>query len=97
MRWYFRFQLSLRDIEELLFERGVVVSYEMIRRWYDKSGTGFAHRIKASRRKPSTTWNLDEVFMTLRGEPYLLWRTVDHHGAELDIQTRFRQSQCPGE
>jgi putative transposase len=43
VRWYFRFQLSLRDIEELLFERGVIVSYETIRRWCDKFGKGFAH------------------------------------------------------
>ncbi|MGF6265311.1 hypothetical protein OKW49_006304 [Paraburkholderia youngii] len=52
VRWYFRFQLGLRDIEELLFERGVVVSYETIRRWCDKFGAGFAHRVKAARRKP---------------------------------------------
>src|SRR5271154_5918861 len=52
VRWYFRFQLSLRDIEELLFERGVIVSYETIRRWCDKFGAGFAHRVKAARRKP---------------------------------------------
>ena len=45
VRWYFRFQLSLRDIEELLFERGVIVSYETIRRWCDKFGAGFAHRV----------------------------------------------------
>jgi putative transposase len=44
VRWHFRFQLSLRDIEELLFERGIVVSYETIRRWCDKFGAGFAHR-----------------------------------------------------
>ncbi|MGF6666263.1 hypothetical protein QF000_007996 [Paraburkholderia atlantica] len=76
VRWYFRFQLGLRDIEELLFERGVVVSYETIRRWCDKFGAGFAHRVKAARRKPGRTWHLDEVFVTLRGEPYLLWRAV---------------------
>ncbi|MGF6819610.1 transposase-like protein [Paraburkholderia atlantica] len=46
VRWYFRLQLSLRDIEELLFEQGVVVSYETIRRWCDKFGAGFAHRIR---------------------------------------------------
>ncbi|MGF6836934.1 putative transposase [Paraburkholderia youngii] len=85
VRWYFRFQLGLRDIEELLFERGVVVSYETIRRWCDKFGAGFAHRVKAARRKPGRTWHLDEVFVMLRGEPYLLWRAVDQHGAELDI------------
>uniref|UniRef100_UPI002AAFC6B4 IS6 family transposase n=1 Tax=Paraburkholderia atlantica TaxID=2654982 RepID=UPI002AAFC6B4 len=77
--------VSLRDIEELLFERGVVVSYETIRRWCDEFGAGFAHRVKAARRKPGRTWNLDEVFVTLRGVPYLLWRAVDQHGAELDI------------
>lgn len=52
VRWYFRFQLSLRDIEELLFERGVIVSYETIRCWCEKFGRGFAHRVKAARRKP---------------------------------------------
>jgi putative transposase len=51
VRWYFRFQLSLRDIEELLLERGVVVTYETIRCWCDKFGVGFAHRVKAARRK----------------------------------------------
>ena len=51
VRWYFRFQLSLRDIEELLFERGIVVSYETVRRWGDKFRTGFARRVKAARRK----------------------------------------------
>ncbi|WP_323123764.1 IS6 family transposase [Burkholderia alba] len=85
VRWYFRFQLSLCDIEELLFERGAIVSHETIRRWCDKFGAGFAHRIKATRRRPGTTWHLDEVFVKLRGEPYLLWRAVDQQGAELDI------------
>ncbi len=77
VRWYFRFHLSLRDIEELQFERGVIVSHETIRRGCYKFGAGFAHRIKASRRQPGTTWHLDEVFVTLRSEPYLLWRAVD--------------------
>ena len=56
----FRFQLSLRDIEELLFERGVTVTYETIRCWCDKFGKGFAHRVKAARRKPGSTWHRDE-------------------------------------
>src|SRR5258705_6154790 len=58
VRWYFRFQLSLRDIEELLFERGVIVTYETIRCWCDKFGKGFAHRAKAARREPGSTWHL---------------------------------------
>jgi putative transposase len=76
----FRFQLSLRDIEELLFERDVRVTYETIRCWCDKFGKGFAHRVKAARRKPGSTWHLDEMFVTLRGESYLLWRAVDERG-----------------
>src|ERR1700737_1531423 len=94
VRWYFRFQLSLRDIEELLFERGVIVSYETVRRWCDKFGASFAQRVKAARRKPGATWHLDEVFVTLRGEPYLLWRAVDQHGAELDILLQKRRDKA---
>jgi putative transposase len=91
VRWYFRFQLSLRDIEELLFERGVAVSYETIRRWCDKFGQQFAHRVKQVRSAPGTTWHLDEVFVKIDGEPYLLWRAVDQHGAELDILLQKRR------
>ncbi|MFP3559238.1 IS6 family transposase [Paraburkholderia sp. SIMBA_049] len=97
VRWYFRFQLSLRDIEELLFERGVVVSYETVRRWCDKFGTGFAYRAKAVRRKPGSTWHLDELFVRLRSEPYVLWRAVDEHGAELDILLQKRRDTAAAE
>jgi putative transposase len=78
----------------LLFERGVIVSYETIRRWCDKFGAGFAHRVKAARRRPGTTWHLDDVFVTLRGEPYLLWRAVDQHGTELDILLQKRRDKA---
>jgi transposase-like protein len=61
-------QSRLRDIEELLFERRVVVSYESIRRWCDKFGAGFARHVKAARRKRSTTWHPDELFVTPRSE-----------------------------
>jgi len=73
VRWYFRFQLSLRDIEELLFERGVVVSHESIRRWTEKFGAHFAYRVKNAQRRLGSTWHLDEVFVTLRGVSYVLW------------------------
>ena len=94
VRWYFRFQLSLRDIEELLFERGVIVTYETIRFWCDKFGAVFARQVKAARRKPGSTWHLDEIFVTLRGEPYLLWRAVDEHGTELDILLQKRRDKA---
>jgi putative transposase len=94
VRWHFRFQLSLRDIEELLFERGVVVSYETIRRCCDKFGNGFAIASMATRRKPGATWHLDVVFVSLRGEPFLLWRAVDQHGTELDVLLRKRRDKA---
>jgi putative transposase len=94
VRWYCRFRLSLRDIEELLLERGVVVTYETIRRRCDKFGAGFAQCAKAVRRKPGSIWHLDEMFVTLRGEPYLLWRAVDEHGAELDVLVQKRRDKA---
>ena len=94
VRWYFRFNLSLRDIEELLLERGVVVTYETIRCWCDKFGKRLANRVKAARPKPGRTWHLDEMFVTLRGEPYLLWRAVDEHGAELDVLVQKRRDKA---
>jgi putative transposase len=94
VRWYFRFQLSLRDIEELLFGRGVIVTDETIRCWCDKFGAGVARRVKAARRKPGSTWHLDEMFVTLRGQPYLLWRAVDEHGTELDILLQKRRDKA---
>ena len=94
VRWYFRFQLSLRDIEELLFERGIVVSYETVRRWCDKFGASFASGAKAARRKPGSSWHLDEMFVTLRGEPHWLWRAVDEHGAELDVLVQKRRDKA---
>ncbi|CAB3810750.1 IS6 family transposase ISApr5 [Paraburkholderia fynbosensis] len=93
VRWYFRFQLSLCDIEELLFEPGVVVSHESIRRWIDKFGADFAQHVKAVRRKPGSTWHLDEMFVALRGEAYL-WRAVDEHGVELDLLLQKRRDKA---
>src|ERR1700758_4473820 len=94
VRWYFRFSLSLRDIEELLLERGIVVTYEAIRCWCNKFGPTFAQHAKAARRKPGSTWHLAEMFVTLRSEPYVLWRAVDEHGAELDILLQKRRDKA---
>ncbi|WP_433706410.1 IS6 family transposase [Paraburkholderia sacchari] len=94
VRWHFRFNLSLRDIEELLLERGVVVTYESIRCWCDKFGAAFARRAKTVRRKPGDTRHLDEVFVKLRGEPYVLWQAVDECGAELDVLLQKRRDKA---
>ncbi len=78
----------------MLFERGVTVGYEAIRRLCEKFGVGFAQRVRAARSKPGSTWHLDEMFVTLRGEPYLLWRAVDEHGVELDVLLQKRRDRA---
>ena len=75
----------------MLLERGVVVTYESVRKWCDRFGAMFACRARAVRPRPGTTWHLDEVFVKLRGEPYVLWRAVDEHGIELDVLLQKRR------
>jgi putative transposase len=75
----------------LLLERGVVVTYESVRNWCDRFGAMFAGRARAARPRPATTWHLDEVFVKLHGEPYVLWRAVDEHGIELDVLLQKRR------
>jgi putative transposase len=82
---YYRFALSFRDIEEILFERGIVVSYETIRTWVGKFGERFAAALRRRERRPGRTWHLDEVFLKIRGEQVYLWRAVDEHGQVLDV------------
>jgi putative transposase len=94
VRWYCRFNLSLQDFEVLLLERGVVVTYETIRCRYDKFGAGFAQRAKAARHRPGSTWHRDEMFVTLRREPYRLWRAVDEYGIELDVLVPKRRDKA---
>jgi putative transposase len=81
---YFRFPLSLRLVEEMLLERGIVVSYETIRCWAKKFGPDYAHRLR--RKQPSSTdiWHLDEVVITIAGRKHWLWRAVDQDGYVLD-------------
>lgn len=94
VRWYHRFNLSLRDIEELLLERGVSVTYESVRNWCDRFGAQFAQRAKAERGALGSTWHLDEPMLKLRGTPYVLWRAVDEHGTELDILLQRRRDKA---
>lgn len=82
VRWYHRFNLSLRDIEELLLERGVSVTYESVRNRCERFVGQFSRCTKAVRGKVISTCHIDEVFVKLRGEPYVLWRAVDEHGTE---------------
>ena len=90
---YFRFNLSLREIEELMAERGVDVSYETIRRWIDRFGSVFAKRIKSRSKSPSPGWHLDEVYTKINGKMVYLWRAVDDEGTVLDIVVQSRRNK----
>ena len=90
---YYRFGLSFRAVEELLFERGVKLSYETIRRWCLKFGSEYARRLKRRRAQPGDKWHLDEVFLNISGERHYLWRAVDQDGNTLDILVTKRRDK----
>ena len=87
---YFRFPLSLRLAEELLLERGIVVSYETIRRWGRKFGPAYAKQLRRRRSSLQDVWHLDEVVISIAGRKHWLWRAVDQDGYVLDeiVQNR---------
>src|SRR5918997_439788 len=87
---YFRFPLSLRLVEEMLLERGILVSYETVRRWALKFGPDYARRLKRKRPSRRDVWHLDEVVVTIAGKKHWLWRAVDQDGYVLDeiVQSR---------
>ena len=90
---YFRFPLSHRDVEELLFVRGVIVSYEAIRKWCRKFGQQYAHQLRHRRPRPGDKWHLDEVLITINKERHYLWRAVDQDGTVLDILVQRRRNK----
>jgi putative transposase len=92
---YFRFPLSLRLVEEMLFERGIVVSYETIRRWGKKFGPEYARRLRRKPPRPTDIWHLDEVVISIAGKKHWLWRAVDQAGYVLDeIVQRGRDTKA---
>ena len=82
---YLRFTLSYRDVEELLAERGIETSYETVRRWVLKFGPAFARNLRRLRPKPTGTWHLDEMVVSIQGKRMYLWRAVDSEGEVLDL------------
>ena len=90
---YFRFPLSFRDVEEMLAERGIDVSYETIRRWILKFGPAIAANIRSRRVRPSGTWHLDEVFVRIGGKRTYLWRAVDNEGEVLEVLAQSRRNK----
>ena len=89
---YFRFPRSLRLVEEMLLERGIVVSYETIRRWGKKFGPEYARRIRRKQPSPHDVWHLDEVVVSIAGRKHWLWRAVDQDGYVLDEILQSRRS-----
>jgi putative transposase len=90
---YFRFCLSYRDVEELLFARGIIVTYEAIRKWCRKFGQQYANQLRRRRPRPGDKWHLDEVFLTIHGKRHYLWRAVDQEGNVLDILVQRRRDK----
>ena len=89
---YFRFPLSFREVEELMLARGVVLSYETIRRWCAKFGQAYANQLRRRRAQPGDRWHLDEVFIRINGITHYLWRAVDQHGNVLDVLVQPRRN-----
>ena len=90
---YLRFTLSYRDVEELLAERGLEVSYETVRRWVLKFGATVAQRLRRRRPRPSDRWHLDEMVVRIAGRRMYLWRAVDHEGEILDMLVQRRRNK----
>src|SRR6185503_12505632 len=86
------FPLSFREVEELMLQRGVVVSYETIRQWCAKFGQVYANRLRRRRARPGDKWHLDEVFIRINGTIHYLWRAVDQHGNVLDVLVQSRRN-----
>ncbi|MGP3690720.1 IS6 family transposase [Streptomyces sp. IBSNAI002] len=87
---YLRFPLSFREVEEMMLGRGIVVSYETVRRWCLKFGQAYANSLRRRRPQPGDKWHLDEVFVKIGGVQRYLWRAVDADGNVLDILVQNR-------
>ena len=94
---YHRFCLSFRDVEDLLAERGILVSYETIRQWCQKFGPEYARRLKRRQGRLGDTWHLDELFVNIRGQQHYLWRAVDQDGDVIDILVQPRRDRRAAE
>jgi putative transposase len=92
---YDRFWMGYRDVEELLFTRGVIVSYEASRTWCRRFGQQYATHLRRRRPRPGDTWHLDEVFLSMTGKRHSLWPAVNQHGHGLDLLVpRYRTTSA---
>ena len=90
---YYRFALSFRDVEDLLAQRSITVTYETIRQWCLTFGAAYARTLRHRRGPQGDTWHLDELFVTLNGRRQYLWRAVDEDGDVLDILVQSRRNR----
>ena len=90
---YLRFTLSYRDVEDLLAERGLDVSYELVRRWVLKFGPLFARELRRRRHRPTSRWHIDEMAVLIGGKQFWLWRAVDDEGEVLDLLVQRRRDK----
>ena len=90
---YHRFGLSFRDVEDLLAERGITVTYESTRQWCQTFGPDYARRLRRRRGRLGDIWHLDELFVTIQGRRQYLWRAVDQDGDVLDILVQPRRNR----
>jgi putative transposase len=91
---YLRFTLSFHDVEDLLAERGIMVSYESIRRWVNHFGPMIAADLRKLRSKPYTTWHLEEVYLKIDGRMVYLWRAVDAESEVLELVQSRRSKRA---
>jgi putative transposase len=94
---YFRFSLSYRDVEELLAQRRIIVTYETVRQWCLKFGQTYAKELRRRRPRCGDKWHMDEVILTIRGKNHILWRAVDQDGNVLDIRVAEPTPQKSGQ
>jgi len=91
---YLRFTLSLQDVEDILAERGLDLTYETVRRWVGKFGPLFARELRKRRSRPTGRWHLDEMVVRIAGKRHWLWRAVDDEGEVLDILVQSRRDKA---
>ncbi|CAM3292671.1 hypothetical protein SPAN111604_14935 [Sphingomonas antarctica] len=91
---YFRFTTSLRDVEEMLAERGIDVTYETVRCWANKFGAAIAANIRRRRGRADSVWHLDEMVVCINGKRMFMWRAVDKEGEVLDVLVQKRRNKA---
>jgi putative transposase len=89
---YHRFSLSQRDIEDLMAERGVIVSYESVQLWCNKFGPAYSRKLKRRHQGFGDTFYIDEVFVKIRGKQHYMWRAVDPDGEVVDVFLQTRRN-----